>query len=317
MIKRKMENKILTIVVKTTPVHPETFNPLEVSFLFILYSLQSLMKRKVIVMAVIAAALIISIAATLLQGQSVQAAAGGSNLLYSGPRASMAVSGSNIYLTWWDNKTGNNEVYFGRSNDSGKSFDKPVNLSNAKGGSADSQIAASGNNVYVTWWDNKTGNWQVFSRASNDNGKTFGGVVMLKGIGASPVKHLKAPPSNTTSVDTIVAAPPSGSNNEYVVWWDNTTGNWDVFFAKSTDNGKSFGSPINISNSPDSRSLGARMATPQGSSNVYIAWIDITKDGQKQVMFRSSTDSGKTFESPIMVSGANNSSSNTTATPSK
>ena len=84
-------------------------------------------------------------------------------LAYSGPRASMAVSGNNnIYLTWWDNKTGNNEVYFGGSNDGGKTFGKPINLSNAKGGSADSQIAASGNSVYVTWWDNKTGNWQVF-----------------------------------------------------------------------------------------------------------------------------------------------------------
>ena len=67
--------------------------------------------------------------------------------VYSGPRASMAVSANNnIYLTWWDNKTGNNEVYFSGSNDAGKSF-KPINLSNDKGGSADSQIAASGNNV--------------------------------------------------------------------------------------------------------------------------------------------------------------------------
>ena len=259
------------------------------------------------------------------QEHFVQAAAGrDSNIVsvYSGPRASITVSGSNnVYLTWWDNKTGNNEVFFAGSNDGGKTFGKPINLSNAKGGSADSQIAASGSNVYVTWWDNKTGSWQVFSKASTDNGKTFGNDsgVVIKGVGSTPVKKLTPPSPNTTSVDTIVAAPPSGnSNNEYVVWWDNTTGNWDVFFAKSTDNGKSFGSPINISNSPDSRSLGARMATttPQGN-NVYIAWIDITKDGQKQVMFRSSTDSGNTFESPIMVSGgsAGNNSSSSTTTP--
>jgi hypothetical protein len=227
----------------------------------------------------------------------------GSSFLYSGPRASIAVSGSNnVYLTWWDNKTGNNEVFFAASNDGGKTFGKPINLSNAKGGSADSQIAASGSNVYVTWWDNKTGSWEVFSKASTDNGKSFGNdsTVVIKSVGSSPVKGLKAPSSNTTSVDTIVAA---SGNNEYVVWWDNTTGNWDVFFAKSTDNGKSFGSPINISNSPDSRSLGARMATTPQEGNVYIAWIDITKDGQKQVMFRSSTDSGKTFGNAVMVNG--------------
>src|SRR5918911_2329865 len=134
--------------------------------------------------------------------------------VYSGPRASIAVSGNNnIYLTWWDNKTGNNEVFFAGSNDGGKSFGKPINLSNAKGGSADSQIAASGKNVYVTWWDNKTGSWEVFSKASTDNGKTFGNdAVMLKSVGKTPVKKLTPTPSSTISVDTIVA---SSATNEY------------------------------------------------------------------------------------------------------
>jgi hypothetical protein len=136
------------------------------------------------------------------------------------------------YLTWWDNKTENNEVFFAAINDGGKTFDKAINLSNAKGGSADSQITAQGNNVYVSWWDNKTGDWQVFSKASNDNGKTFGDAIMLKSIGNSPIKTLKAPPSNTISVDTIVSA---SGNNEYAVWWDNTIGNWEVSFAKSSD----------------------------------------------------------------------------------
>jgi hypothetical protein len=218
--------------------------------------------------------------------------------LYSGPRASIAVSGNNIYLTWWDNSTGNNEVFSAASNDGGKTFDKEINLSNAKGGSADSQISAQGNNVYVTWWDNKTGDWQVFSRVSNDNGKKFGDAVIVKSIGNSPVKTLKAPPSDTISVDTVVA---SSGNNEYAVWWDNTTGNWEVSFATSSDGGKTFGDSINISNSSDARSVGARIATE--GNNVYIAWIDIDENsGQKQVILRASNDSGQTFEKPITVS---------------
>ncbi|SRR6266540_548347 len=216
---------------------------------------------------------------------------------YSGPRASIALSDNNIYLTWWDNKTGNNEIFFAASNDGGKNFDKEINLSNAKGGSADSQISAQGNNVYVTWWDNKTGDWRVFSRASNDNGKTFGDAIMLKSIGNSPVKTLKAPPPDTISVDTIVSA---SGGNEFTVWWDNTTGNWEVSFAKSGDGGKTFGDSINISNSSDARSVGARIVT-QGN-NVYLSWIDIDKNtGQKQVLFRASSDNGQTFEKPIMI----------------
>jgi hypothetical protein len=251
----------------------------------------------------LALGVIIEVSFAALLGISITTAAlgrisdGTSIMLYSGARASIAMSGDNIYLTWWDNKTGNNEVFFAASNDGGKTFDKEINLSNAKGGSADSQVSAQGKNVYVTWWDNKTGDWQVFSRGSNDNGKTFGDAVTLKSIGNSPVKTLKAPPSNTISVDTIVSS--SGSNG-YVAWWDNTTGNWEISFAKSTDGGKTFGDSINISNSSDARSIGARMAAE--GNNIYIAWIDIDKNsGQKQVMFRASNDNGQTFMKPVTV----------------
>jgi hypothetical protein len=268
------------------------------------------MKEKSIVGTLIALALATTIAGSIMaipllvvQPQSVQTAAAAAvaraDVFYSGPRASIAVSGNNnVYLTWWDNKTGNNEVFFAGSSNGGKSFRNPINLSNATGGSADSQIAASGSNVYVTWWDNKTGSWEVFSRASTDNGRSFGNATMLKSIGNSTAKTtLKAPPSNTISVDTLVAA---SGDNEYVVWWDNKTGNWEVLFDRSTDNGKTFsGNVTNISNSADMRSIGARIAA--SGDNVYIAWIDIANTGQKQVMFRASTDNGKTFSNPVRL----------------
>jgi len=249
------------------------------------------------------------------------------DILYSGPRASMAASGNDIYITFWDNKTGDNEVYFGVSYDSGKSFNC-YNLSNDKGASADSQIASVASNahgrdnVYVTWWDNRTGNWEVLSRASNDSGITFGRAIMIKGIGSSPIKHLKAPPSSTTSVDTVVTTTSGNNNNEYVAWWDNTTGNFEVSFTKSNDGGKTFGGPVNISNSPDAHSVGASMVA-QGN-NVYIAWMDVKSDGQKLVMFRASNDNGETFGNPVVVYGANataiaatppNSSSSHNSTP--
>jgi hypothetical protein len=232
--------------------------------------------------------------------------------VYSGPRASIVVSENNIYLTWWDNTTGNNEIYFVKSNDSGKNFSTPINLSNDKGASVDSQIAASHNNVYVTWWDNTTGNWEVLSRASNNNGTVFLDAVMLKGIGRSPMKHLNSPSSNTISVDTIVVA--VTGNKEYVTWWDNTTGNWEVFIAKSTNGGKTFVSPIDISNSPNASSVGARIAA-QGS-NVYITWMDIKPNGQKQIMFRTSNDNGRTFGNPIVVYNGTSSSSDTASSSS-
>lgn len=98
-----------------------------------------------------------------------------------GAAAPIATSGSNVYVTWWSNKTGNNdEVMFKASADAGKTFGNKVNLSNSpKSNSQDAQIAADGNNVYVTWWErNQTMNEPVM-RASKDNGKTFGEKIML------------------------------------------------------------------------------------------------------------------------------------------
>ena len=40
-------------------------------------------------------------------------------------------------------------------------------------------IATSGENVYITWWTNKTGNDEGMFRASTDNGATFGDKINL------------------------------------------------------------------------------------------------------------------------------------------
>jgi hypothetical protein len=93
--------------------------------------------------------------------------------------APITVSGGYVYVTWWDNKTGNWEVFFARSTDRGETFEDTINLSNSNGRSEDASIAASGDNVYVTWWDNKTGTREVFFRASIDSGESFGNAIIL------------------------------------------------------------------------------------------------------------------------------------------
>jgi hypothetical protein len=95
-------------------------------------------------------------------------------------KAPIATSGDNMYIVWWSNKTGNDEVMFKASTDGGKTFSDKMNLSNTPNSeSQDAEIAAAGSNVYVSWWErNATSNEPVL-RASNDNGKTFGEKITL------------------------------------------------------------------------------------------------------------------------------------------
>jgi hypothetical protein len=132
--------------------------------------------------SMIAVFLAVSLAGTTAITSSVQKANSiGSQSTGAGARqAPMAISGDNIYIAWWSNKTGNDEVMFKASTDNGKTFGHKMNLSNSTNAdSQDVQIAAAGSNVYVSWWErNATSNEPVL-RVSNDNGKTFGEKIML------------------------------------------------------------------------------------------------------------------------------------------
>ena len=101
-------------------------------------------------------------------------------------RALIATSSENIYTVWWSwsNETGAYEVMFRASVDGGQTFSDKINLSNTTDAeSVDAQIAASGDRVFVTWWEqNQTANEPVM-KISNDNGMTFGPLLRLAANG--------------------------------------------------------------------------------------------------------------------------------------
>jgi hypothetical protein len=100
-------------------------------------------------------------------------------------KVTSAMSGDNIYIAWWTNKTGNDEVMFRVSNDAGGTFGDKINLSNTTTtDSQDVDIAADGSNVVVTWWErNQTSN-EPAARISTDNGLTFGPILKLSAKGS-------------------------------------------------------------------------------------------------------------------------------------
>ena len=90
--------------------------------------------------------------------------------------APIATSGNNTYIAWPNNDTGHFNVFFAKSTDGGKTLKTMMISAPNKGHTIDqnTEISASGNHVYVTWWTNKTGTLMPVFRASNDNGDTFG-----------------------------------------------------------------------------------------------------------------------------------------------
>ncbi len=98
-----------------------------------------------------------------------------------GRNAPPAISGENIYVAWWTNKTANNnEVMFRTSTDGGATFEDKINLSNTTNShSVDAIIDADGSTVVVTWWERNNTADEPVMRISDNRGATFGPLLQL------------------------------------------------------------------------------------------------------------------------------------------
>jgi hypothetical protein len=93
-------------------------------------------------------------------------------------------------------------------------------------------VAISGDNIYLTWSSNKTGNDEVMFRVSSDAGKTFSDIIDL---------------SNSTNSDSQDAEIAADGVRVAITWWErNQTSNEPVMII-SDDGGKTFGPLLRLS----------------------------------------------------------------------
>jgi hypothetical protein len=287
------------------------------------YNLNNKNKKKNNIVVTAATVLIAAtIAATPLLQQLQQQAYGYSTRWIED--APMAASGENVYVVWWSNRTGQFEVMFRASHDSGRTFEDKINLSNtSEGASLQATIAASGDdNVIVTWLDNQTGSVETYVRTSTDRGQTFSPPMMVNGTKTDP-RQLNFLSERDFQIDffeeaeekTQIAA---SGNNVYVVSWDRDPGNWDIFFARSTNGGVTFEDAINLSDNPETHSDDAMMIAD--GQNVYVTWWErVTQEQPRVPVMRVSNDNGATFGQVMMlaangtISSIANSTTTTTA----
>jgi hypothetical protein len=214
----------------------------------------------------------------------------------SNPDNAASDDGSDVYFVWEEE----GDIMFSASHDGGDTWSEKLNLSNNAGVSREPRVDTSsdGQFVHVAWQDNTPGNDEIFySRGTSTDGvETFNG--------GSPVgSPINLSNTGRTSNDHQLVA--EGSN-VYVCWVDYTTGNGDIYFRKSNNNGATFSSTINLSRGSGLSFLSSRdpdMAA-QGSlvSVIWSVHPDRAATGPGEIIFRESTNNGGSFGSHIVVS---------------
>ena len=220
-----------------------------------------------------------------------------SNISSRGPR--IAVSGNNVYVVWEESvHSGNNKIMFAKSTDRGDTFSKPVNLT--LGVITDSEtpsIAAFHNNVYIVWADSSPENFDIFFVKSTNGGNSFTKPMNL---------------SNDPGISYQPRIATDGNNGVYVLWTDNSLGNYNILFTKNIDGGTAFSMPLVLSNDLKGVSNFPSIAVSH-NNNVYVVWSHKNNtdfdpsntNNQTQtydIFLTKSKDRGNTFSKPINLS---------------
>lgn len=189
-----------------------------------------------------------------------------------------------INLVWRDNSGGSKQIYFSRSTDSGVTWTTPVNISNTTGefGSPDIAVHSSGN-IVAAWHGGSGSNSEIYFNRSPDKGNSW----------TNPVNV-----SNNPGSSGYAAVSPDGSGGICIVWQDISTGTDEIYFSRSTDKGKNWSSPLNISKTTDHSNTPAIAVDNDG--DIYVTWGEYREGGtllplsagNYAVCFSSSSNNG-------------------------
>lgn len=239
--------------------------------------------------------------------------------------ASSAADAAPAALAWADNTPGNYEIFLKTSTDNGLTWSAQKRLTNNPGDSGLPSAAVSGNNIHVVWYDNSTGNLEVYFKTSPDNGATWSRTKKLTsgaGLSIYPPSvsvdgsiiqvawndnrtgndeiYIRTSPNNgaTWSAakrlsynagNSVAPSVTSSGSNVYVVWKDYTPASPAIYFKASADNGATWSAVKNLTSGTPSSSMPSLAAD---GSNVYLAWVNT---GNSEIYFRRSINKGATW----------------------
>ncbi len=186
-----------------------------------------------------------------------------------------------VYLVWYDNESGRDEIYFTRSTDDGLTWETPKIISwpAIGGNSITPDIAIEGSDVYVVWTEDFGTYSEILMRKSSDYGQTWTVSGWLTNDGT------------LFNVNPKVAA---ANGFAYFIYQNNYSGSQDLLLKWSNDGG------YNWRHRPVTLTSGIEQQNPDiaaDGNDLYIVWdSDIyNPGGTRDIRMAYSYDNGETL----------------------
>jgi len=199
----------------------------------------------------------------------------------SGPSRSPAIatgSSEAIHVVWYDTTPGNEEIYYKSSKDGGATWSYTKRLTWTSGRSYSPAIASSSSNrVHVVWTERTPDNAEIYYKQSDDGGTTWNTARRRTWTSGSSY----VPALSVDSAGTV-----------HLVWYDETPGNFEIYYKGSDDGGATWTAARRITWTADASEEPTIAIDP--SDNIYVAWDDDTP-GLSEVYYKRSTDGGATW----------------------
>jgi len=204
---------------------------------------------------------------------------------------------NNIYTVWSGQPSGTYEVMYKRGNVLASTWDALKRVTWNSGDSYNPSIFVSSKTVestqyilvHIVWDDDTSGNNEICYKK--------GTYTLTKPIGTfgwSPQKRLTWNSGNSSR--PVVAV--DSNQTVHVVWRDNSAGNQEIYYKKSTDEGSSWSALTRLTWTSDTSY--ALDMTIDSADVIHITWYD-GPSGNSSPYHKKSTDGGTTWTSPTRI----------------
>ncbi len=186
----------------------------------------------------------------------------------------------NAYAVWEDHRNGV-DIYFAKQPSGSSTWSANVRVNDEVRMAhklAPAIAVDEAGNVFVVWWDNRNGDYDIYFSRSTDGGQTW-----------SPDVRLNDDTSSAGQALPAIAAHDVG--NVYVVWADQRTAR-KIYFICSTDGGQTWSANVRVTDE-ESVSPWAPAIAVDGAGNAYVVWED-HRNGNDDIYFAKTGGPGPT-----------------------